>query len=281
MEQRMKKKIVLRKAAFSDLADLAEISRTTWDGDDYLEKVSEKWIKQHDFFVGEIDDRVIACGKISTLPGEVAWLEGLRVHKDFKGRGYGRILSGEILQIAVNKLKEGHFKAIEFSTYVNNTESISTAEKQGFSTTEFFHVISMENPPMVHTPVALKRFIPEAEDFSVYSAHAPCGWKYIEHRSEDSLDWMKQNAEFWQMNTGARFLSANRGSEISPLSSAIDDPEGFIQGVFAFAEKKRLDYLEIMIHDSHKEIIEHAMKSGFSYWENPGVANLPVYRFFD
>ena len=277
----MKADMIIREATTGDLEDLACISRTTWDGEDYLEKVSSDWIRQQGFLVGEIDGRVIACGKITWLPGEVAWLEGLRVHKDFKGKGYGRILSDEILGIAKNKVQAGDFQSIQFSTYVNNAESVSMALKQGFRATEYFHVISLDNPPVHKSTVQVKRFDPSAEDFSIYSEHAPCGWKYIHHSSETSLDWMKANAEFWQVETGARFLVANRGFEISPLSTSLDDPEGFIQGAFALAEKKRLDYLELMIHDSHKNILTAAVNSGFSYWDEHGVANLPVYRFFE
>ncbi len=277
----MKKEINIREATADDLSDLAEISRTTWDGDDYLEGVSEKWIDQQGFFVAELCGKVIGCAKLTTLPGKIGWLEGLRVHNDFKGKGYGRILAEEILQIARGKAKAGHFKSIEFSTYVNNAESIGMAEKQGFKTYELFHVISLENPPVQNTPVVLKKFSPTVEDFSIYPEHAPCGWKYISYSSSDSMKWMKENAEFWQVGTGAKFLSANRGSEISPLASAMDDREGFIQGVFAFAELKRLDYLEIMVHDSHKKILNTAVKNGFSYWDEQGTANLPVYRLFD
>ena len=277
----MKKEMKIREATAGDLGDLAEISRTTWEGHDYLEQVSEEWLKQQGFFVGEIAGRIIACGKISAMPGNVAWLEGLRVHNDFKGKGYGRILADEILQIARKKVNAGHFNSIEFSTYVKNAESICMAEKQGFRAVELFHVISMENPPVQSTPPLLEKFSPSTEDFSVYPEHAPCGWKYINYHSSDSMKWMNKNANFWQVETGARFLSANRGSEISPLAAAIDDPQGFIQGVFAFAEKKRLDYLEIMIHGTHKEILTAAVNNGFSYWEEQGVAHLPVYRFFE
>ncbi|MEA3266638.1 MAG: GNAT family N-acetyltransferase [Candidatus Fermentibacteria bacterium] len=277
----MKKEMKIREAAAGDLEDLAIISRATWNGEDYLERVSKGWIDQRDFFVGEIEGRVIACGKISTLPGEVAWLEGLRVHNDFKGKGYGRILSDEILQVARKKVMAGDFQSIEFSTYIKNDESICMAEKQGFRATELFHVLSMENPPVLNDPAVITLISPSDKDFSIYPEHAPCGWKYINHRTTDSLLWMKENAEFWKVSTGAKFLAAHRGSEISPLAAALDDPEGFIQGVFAFAEKKRLDYLELMIHGSHKELLTAAVKNGFSYWNQQGVANLPVYRFFE
>jgi len=274
----MKKKLLIRKAAACDLCDLAAISKTTWDGDDYLESVSDTWIEEDGFFVGEVDGKVVACGKLSSMPGDVAWLEGLRVHTDFKGKGYGRALSDSILQMAVAKHKKGEFKAIEFSTYINNVESISMAEKQGFQVSEMFHVVSMENPPLTEVTAKLRRISPETADFSVYPHHAPCGWKYINHRNKGSLRWMENNAGFWQVESGARFLAANRGHEISPLASSLNDMDGFISGIFAFAEKKRLDYLEVIVLDSHTEILSRLLENGFSYWEKQGEANLPVYR---
>ncbi len=177
----MIKQITIREAKSDDLDDLAEISRTTWDGHDYLEHVSGNWLKESGFYVGEIAGKVVACGKITSLPGQVAWLEGLRVHKDYKGRGLGRILSDELLRITILKKNDGEFRDVEFSTYINNIESISMAEKQGFTKSELFHVVSLENPPIQKTPVGLKKFSPSSSDFSVYPVHAPCGWKYILH----------------------------------------------------------------------------------------------------
>ncbi|MCP4646237.1 MAG: GNAT family N-acetyltransferase, partial [bacterium] len=247
-------------------------------GDDYLELVSEKWLNQTGFYVGEVNGKVIACGKITILPEKIAWLEGLRVHGNFRGNGYGRLLSDQILQIAKRRLNNGEFRNIEFSTYVSNIESISMAEKQGFAVSEQFHVLNMENPQKPSFSTVLNRFSPSSADFRIYPQHAPCGWKYILHSGDGSLSWFEKNAEFWQVETGASFLAANRGYEISPLASAFEDQEGFIRGILAFAELKRLDYLVIMAHDSHKDILNTAVKNGFSYWDEQGVANLPVYR---
>ena len=275
----MKNEIRIREARASDIEDLAKISRTTWDGADYLESVSAKWISEKGFYVAEKGTRVVGCGKLTLLPGEVAWLEGLRVHNDFKGRGYGRVISDNILKIAQSRLKSGEFSSIEFSTYINNSESISMAEKQGFAVSDLFHVVSIENPPVVTTSVTLEQFSPSIEDFTGYKEHTPCGWKYVLSCASGSLEWLKKNAEFWRVNTGATFLTANRGSEISPLFSAFDDPSGFVQGAFAFAEKRRLDYLEIVMHDSHKNLLSTVKENGFVYWDEDGAGNLPVYRF--
>ncbi len=275
----MKNEILIREARAEDIGDLAKISRTTWDGADYLESISAKWISEKGFYVAEKGTRVVGCGKLTVLPGEVAWLEGLRVHSDFKGRGYGRMISDNLLEIAQRRLATGEFSSIEFSTYINNSESISMAKKQGFVVSDLFHVVSIENPPVLTTPVNLEQFSPSNEDFFAYKEHSPCGWKYILSGAAGSLEWLKGNAEFWRVDTGAAFLSANRGSEISPLSSAFDDPSGFVRGAFAFAEKRRLDYLEIVMHDSHKDLLSTVRENGFVYWDEEGAANLPVYRF--
>ncbi len=274
----MKNEMIVREATIHDLADLAEISRTTWEGHDYLEKVSEKWLNQQGFFVGELNNKVIACGKLTKLPGKVAWLEGLRVHNDYKGKGFGKQLAYTLFNKAKTGRNNGIFDKIEFSTYGSNNESISISEKQGFKVNELFHVISLENPPLLDSPVNVVKFEPSLEDLTCYNEHAPCGWKYVLHNKTNALEWLKENAEFWEVESGAKFIVANRDCEVSPLASAIQDPEGFIKGVLAVAEKKRLDYIEMMVHDEHKNILETAVKFGFSYWEEHNKENLLVFR---
>lgn len=274
----MKKEMIVREATINDLADLAEISRTTWEGHDYLEKVSEKWLNQQGFFVGDLDNKVIACGKLTKLPGKVAWLEGLRVHKNYKGNGFGKQLANTLLDKAKVAKAEGIFDKIEFSTYSSNNESIAISQKQGFEINELFHVISLENPPLLDSPVTVEKFKPSVADLACYNEHAPCGWKYVLHNRVDALEWLKENAEFWKVESGAKFILANRDCEVSPLASALEDPDGFIKGVLAVAEKKRLDYIEMMVHDEHKSILETAVKFGFSYWEEQNKENLLVFR---
>lgn len=271
--------LIIRDASPEDMDDVAEISRKTWEGNDYLENVSSQWLNDSGFIAGELGGRVIACGKITGMPGKIAWLEGLRVHPDFRGNGYGRVMSQRILDIALMKVESGEFSAIEFSTYINNVESRIMAERQGFAITEFFHVVGLDGLHCETSAITIEKVRPSASDFSVYPEHAPCGWKFIHHSAEGSLDWMRGNAEFWQASTGARFLASARGAEISPLTDSLSDPTGFIRGAFALAGIKKINTMEMMIHDGHREILSAALNEGFAYWETPGEANLPVYRF--
>ncbi len=272
--------LVIREAAAGDTDDLAEISRNTWDGHDYLEQVSRNWLADGGFVVGEADGRVVACAKITGMPGRIAWLEGLRVHPDFRGRGYGRLMSDQVLRLALEKVEAGEFSAVEFSTYTGNVESRTMAEKQGFRITELFHVIGIEKPFPSRASVSLTETALSSGDLSIYSEHTPCGWKYIHTSAADTPAWLKSHAQFWQTESGTGFLTSSRGAEVSPLASALGDPESFITGALCLAALKGMDYLEMMIHDSHRELLKTALEAGFSYWENNGEANIPLYRYY-
>lgn len=272
--------LLVRTAEPRDKNDLTEISRNTWDGHDYLEKAAETWFNDSGFMVGEISGRVVACGKITELPGKVAWLEGLRVHPDFRGKGFGRIMSERVLQEAVRLRENGRFHHIEFSTYISNMESRSMAEKQGFRIAEFFHVIGLENPSTDLLRVSVTPAELASKDLSIYEMHVPCGWKYPLASAGNTLEWLTENAEFWQTDGGARFLTSRRGFEISPLASSLGNPLEFLRGALSLVLSREMDYSEMMIHDSHSALLEIALEYGYEYWEEPGQANIPVYSYF-
>ena len=271
--------LLVRAAVPTDKDDLAEISRNTWEGDDYLEKTTESWLEDSGFYVGELSGKVVACGKITRMPGGVAWLEGLRVHPEFQGKGFGRTMSEKVLQEALRLQSIGRYHEIEFSTYMNNLESRAIAFKQGFRITELFHVLSFENPSMKQPPVQVKKTGLLPEDLSIYLQHAPCGWKYPHSSVSETAEWMADNAEFWQTAGGARFLTARRGFEISPLASSLLNPVEFVRGAHSLVLSKGMDYTEMMVSDSHFTVLKAALEAGFSYWEEPGAANILINRF--
>jgi GNAT superfamily N-acetyltransferase len=270
--------LVIREALETDIPGLADISRGTWEGHDYLEKVAEDWLADSGFFVGTAGTEVAACAKISSMPGKIAWLEGLRVRSDFRGKGLGRIMADRILEIAMKEKEKGVYNSIEFSTYINNFESRAISEKQGFRITELFHVVGREldGSPKGGLPVSAKV---SRSEFEIYPEHAPCGWKYVHWRAPDAMDWMAENALFWRTGSGAMFLSSKRGFEISPLASSLDHPEEFIREGLALAASRGMDYLEMMVHDRHENVLKAALSAGFEYWEEPGKANIPLYRY--
>jgi len=121
-------KPIIREARPEDKPFIEEIARLTWGGEDYLARVFDEWLGDN-FYVLEVDGRVIGTAKLTLLPGRIGWLEGLRVHRDYRGRGYGRRLQDFMLELGSELAKKGKIEALEFATYFLNRESISMAEK--------------------------------------------------------------------------------------------------------------------------------------------------------
>jgi len=67
---------------------MLELTRKIWDGDDYVPKTWQDWLKDHQGLLGvaELRGRVVGIGKLTRLSQDDWWLEGLRVHPQFEGQ---------------------------------------------------------------------------------------------------------------------------------------------------------------------------------------------------
>lgn len=127
--------IEYRKIQHEDYNDILEISKYTWSGGDYLPAVFHKWVDDGGYFMGAVDtatNRVIGTGKFSILHDGTGWMEGLRVHKDFRGQKISREISRKLLDIALEYRQEGIINKISFATHGSSIESITLMEKLGF-----------------------------------------------------------------------------------------------------------------------------------------------------
>jgi GNAT superfamily N-acetyltransferase len=81
--------LLCRPALPKDTPDVLELTRTIWEGHDYIPYVWEDWLKDAEgtLTVVEYGGRVVGLGKITLLSPGQWWKEGLRVHPDFQGRG--------------------------------------------------------------------------------------------------------------------------------------------------------------------------------------------------
>ncbi len=78
-----------RTARQSDTPQVLELTGQIWEGDDYIPFVWQDWLADPDGFliVAENEGRVLGLGKLTKLSEEDWWMEGLRVHPAFEGRG--------------------------------------------------------------------------------------------------------------------------------------------------------------------------------------------------
>jgi len=128
--------IEYRKLIHEDYNDIVELCKDIWDGTDYLPELFHDWVDDKGLFLGAVDtetNKVVGTDKYSVLYDGTGWLEGLRTHKDYRGKGIGKELGLRVLKEALDDLGSGKISKIAFSTHISSIESISMMKKQGFN----------------------------------------------------------------------------------------------------------------------------------------------------
>ncbi|MGM0641555.1 MAG: GNAT family N-acetyltransferase [Thermotogota bacterium] len=138
--------MILRKAQIKDKRDITEISNSTWEGHDYLKNIFEKWVneKNSDFSVLEKDEKVIGTIKLTYLQDKEYWLEGLRIHPDYQGKGYAKYLTEEYLK----KIKSFDFNLVSMATFYTS-RSVDIVKKYGFYLLNSLKIYRIENQPKI------------------------------------------------------------------------------------------------------------------------------------
>jgi N-acetylglutamate synthase-like GNAT family acetyltransferase len=124
--------VKIRRLRFSDRDDVLEISRHVWDGHDYVPLVFEQWLKdKNSYFYGvEVDGRVVAVANLHLIENKrTGWMEGLRVHPEFRGKGY----ANDLTRLLVQKGEDLGVDRLRYTTGENNAASLKLASNAGFS----------------------------------------------------------------------------------------------------------------------------------------------------
>ena len=120
--------LTIEKVKPSDREEIEKLCSLIWDGHDYIPEVFDEWVKHGGFYCGRLDGKIIALDNYTWQKEGVVWLEGLRVHPDYRGRGFGRQMA-EGLQHEFDKLD---YRLLRFFTAEVNAESMHMAERKGF-----------------------------------------------------------------------------------------------------------------------------------------------------
>ena len=124
-------RLTFRPAHPEDKQRVLEITANTWgDGGDYIPQVWERWLAdpQGEFTVAELDGVVVALAKLTWVGGGQWWMEGLRVHPDWRLRGVGQAMN--TYQVALAKKLGG--RVMRYATGIRNDGSHRIAERAGF-----------------------------------------------------------------------------------------------------------------------------------------------------
>ena len=174
--------IAFRKLTHEDYEDIVDISKDIWDGGDYLPSVFHKWVDDKGIFLGGVDidnNKVVAVAKLSILFDGSGWLEGLRVHTNYRGQKLGKRITEETLKRATEALQNGLINKIAFATHINNIESKTMMEKLNFQLKET-QTLAIKNISSLDSNISIRDFHIESWDitFEEFKNHS-----YIKRRN--------------------------------------------------------------------------------------------------
>jgi ribosomal protein S18 acetylase RimI-like enzyme len=122
----------IRLAQPEDRADVLAISATVWDGNDYIPNVWDTWLQspidEGFVLVGESAGHVVGLQHTRLQPGGVAWMEGIRVHPEWRNQGIAK----RLLDDSLRRSRDLGANRARLSTANVNKVSQTVAQSIGF-----------------------------------------------------------------------------------------------------------------------------------------------------
>ncbi len=216
-------RLVCRPALPKDTPDVLELTRQIWEGHDYIPSVWADWLHDPEgqLAVAEFGGRVVGLSKLTRLSPSEWWLEGLRVHPEYEGRG----IASHLHDYLMDYWQHHGGGAIRLAT-----ASFRKAVHR-ISLCSGFHKAAELTPYVAEaTPGQSERFIPleagdeaEAETIALRQPSPTCpnglmaiGWQWVAL----SAEWIAEavargQAWWWRGDKGERsaVLLARRDDE--------------------------------------------------------------------
>ncbi|WP_052045304.1 GNAT family N-acetyltransferase [Caloranaerobacter azorensis] len=269
--------INIRRATEHDKESILSISKTIWDGDDYIPLIVDEWIadRKGEFTVVEVDGEIKGFAKFTVLRPEEYWLEGIRVSSKSRGLGIGK----EITKYYIDKAKKKGYKSLALSTYIENYESIKIVEKFGFKRTAAFK--SFYKSGKVNLNISnIKRFdrvtrveevkhILNSSEIKASNGYLSFDWTFMRITEELVEELINEGSVYVlkeDQNIKSTIILSNKKAKGKGLSISYLGGEGYYLDGINFAFSKYLeggyDWLLFMCPDI-QDIKEAAYKAGF------------------
>jgi GNAT superfamily N-acetyltransferase len=270
--------IEYRKLRHDDYEDILDISKGIWDGYDYLPLVFHEWVDDGGYFLGVVDadrNKVIGVGKLSVLYDKSGWLEGLRVHKDYRGQKLGRQISERVLDLAKGYLKEGKIKRIAFATHVSNIESLTLMKKLDFKVES--ELITAIKPPekldkaMKLEDFTFEKWTPAFEEllnlpyFKRRNNLLPLAYCFEELSAELYEEFMR-NGNFVSINGYKGIYKLKEGPYFECMDETFDAIDTFMNYYLLRFNGPGMAYPVTSIIPSDEHLIKRFEEEGYVSW---------------
>jgi GNAT superfamily N-acetyltransferase len=207
--------VLIRPALPKDKPEVLELAKHIWDGGDYIPYVWDEWLAEQDgiFVVSECDGKVAGLAKLTRFAPGDWFMEGLRVHPDWREKGIASRLNDYQLEYW-RKHGEG---SVRLATASYNVKVHHMAERNGFE--RIMEFVPFTAPQLADkrdefepvTPAELPEvieFVRHHPAFNLVHGLLDIGWrwanldiKYFQNAQEDGFLWWWKNKSgllaFW------------------------------------------------------------------------------------
>lgn len=272
--------IEFRKLAHEDYADILDISKDIWDGTDYLPQVFHNWVEDKGIFIGGIDtakNKVVAVGKLSILSDGSGWLEGLRVHKDYRGLKLGRRITEEVLERAKELLTQGLINKIAFSTHTSNIESRTMMETLNFKV-RLANILAVKEVSSIKSEKTLEDFKVEPWQitfeelknhpyFKRRNGYLPLAFVY-EEIGPRLYEKLKENNSFIRINGHTGIFKYKGEPNFIAMEDTSDGINAFMDYYLLSYKDKGFDSIYTPIMPEDTNLIEKLKDEGYISWSD-------------
>jgi GNAT superfamily N-acetyltransferase len=187
-----------------DTPQVLELSQHIWEGHDYIPYVWEDWLADPGglLCVAEFGSQIVGFGKLTRLSASQWWLEGLRVHPEFQGRGFASHIHDYLLEYW---LRHGD-GLIRLATSSERVKVHQMCAHRGFTKVGEYMVYGaslIDEPVSSFTPIVPEE-IPQALELIQQSPALPLlgglmdhGWRWGAPSAEGLEKPVRSGAAWW------------------------------------------------------------------------------------
>lgn len=279
--------MIIRKANAKDKDDILAISSKIWDGEDFVPKVFDKWINEEkgEFTVIEESGKVVAFSKMSYHENDVYWLEGLRVHENYRGNGYAKKLTEYYLDLAY----KNNYKKLRCAIY--KQEYTHIIEKYNFNVIAKYdylfkekikHYSLTENINLIEDEKVYE-FIVNSEEYIKYYNKFTFDWSFLDINKDMVSKLIKRKEVFGitrNYKLEAIIIISNYLAKESSIFPVFVSGRNYYKELLKFAlnkyaNLKNPNYINFMCPDI-PDLKKSALELGF---ENNRKYNLNIWVF--
>lgn len=233
----------IRSAQESDKNNVLVFCKDTFSWGDYIADVWDKWKSKGGLYVLEKDGLVVGVYNVATFEKE-SWIEGMRVHPQYRKKGFGTKMLTHAESIIQNKI-------VRLIIESENQPSISLAESMGYHIEEKWRLYST-TPKKQDSSATIATPSTKLDDDIIDSSTYADSWKWfpLDREEIQKLVQQKRIIVFTEKGKTSAVGICNRSNDFAQTFQL-----GFVSGT-ADGIVEILKYVQNMAHELSCERIQ-------------------------